>query len=485
MESKTSYDGKTVLVVGAGRSGLAATRFLIGRGARVILTDSRKREALNGSIPTLPASGPGSGALQLELGGHRPESFKRCDFAVVSPGVPLSLEEFDLCRKAGIPILSEIELAFRHLRGRVIGITGSNGKTTTTVLTTELLAGAGLRAKSAGNIGIPLTSLVPDSAPDDIYTVELSSFQLEAIRDFRPWIGSILNITPDHMNRYRRYEEYIDAKKRIFMNQEAADYAVLNADDALTASFADGLRATPVLFSRLGEISRGAWVKNNRMVYRDAAGERELFPLECVRLKGSHNLENVLAACTMAILAGAPPESLPRTVAGFTGVEHRIEFVAEIDGVEYYNDSKATNIDAAVKSIESFPGNILLIAGGQDKGGDFSLLTDPVRQRVKHLVLIGESAGIIRDALGDAVETGSAETIEQAVAICGRLARPGDTVLLAPACASFDMFENYEHRGRAFKEAVRLQGRRRAAGLFPSGGRGAKKRGADRKRHGV
>ncbi len=457
MQSTTDYNGKTVLVVGAGRSGLSATRFLMDRGAAVILTDSKDRAALNNALSALMGSVRDPEKLTLELGGHRPESFKRCDMAVVSPGVSLKLPELELCRKAGIPIIAEIELAFRHLQGRIIGITGSNGKTTTTTLVAKLLTGAGLRGKAAGNIGLPLTDFVPDSTPKDIYAVELSSFQLESVLEFRPWIGSILNLTPDHMNRYESYRDYVTAKRRIFMNQEPTDYAVLNADDAGTASIGTELNATRVMFSRLQEVPYGAMVRNEQVIFRNPSGEDKLFPVSSIKLKGSHNLENVLAACTMAILAGAPPESLEHTIQAFEGVEHRIEFVSEIDGVQYFNDSKATNVDAAIKSIESFPGNILLIAGGQDKGGDFSLLTNPVRQRVKRLVLIGEASGKIRQSLGDEVETSSAGTMQEAVLLCKQNAEPGDIVLLAPACASFDMFQDYEHRGRAFKEAVRME----------------------------
>jgi len=457
MQAQTDYNGKTVLVAGAGRSGLAAARFLIDRGARVILTDSKDRSALDAAIAGLVESTGDSGALELELGGHRPRSFERCDLAVVSPGVPLALAEFELCRKAGIPIIAEIELAFRHIEGRIIGITGSNGKTTTTTLVSELLSGAGMRGFAAGNIGIPLTGLVPDSTPEDFYAVELSSFQLEGIDLFRPWIGSILNLTPDHLNRYRGYEDYVAAKRRIFMNQKPTDFAVLNADDPGTASLVAELKSTPVTFSRLKAVRYGAFVRRDRIVYRDPGGETDLFPAASIKLKGSHNLENTLAACAMAILAGAPPESLEDSVRKFTGVEHRIEYVAEIDGVQYFNDSKATNVDAAIKSVESFPGNILMIAGGQDKGGDFSLLKHPVRQRVKRLVLIGEAADTIRRALGKDVETSGAGTMQEAVTLCRQYAQPGDIVLLAPACASFDMFRDYEHRGRVFKDAVRME----------------------------
>ena len=451
------YNGKTVLVVGAGRSGLAATRFLIGRGARVILTDIKEKKSLNAAIDGLIGSVGNMDSLELELGGHRPESFRRCDLAVVSPGVPLSLPELELSRKAGIPIIAEIELAFRHLKGRIIGITGSNGKTTTTTLVARLLKGAGMRGNAAGNIGIPLTDFIPGSTPEDFYAVELSSFQLEGIRDFRPWIGSILNLTPDHMNRYAGFDDYVAAKRRIFMNQDTMDFAVLNADDAATNAMGPELKATPVMFSRLSEVRHGAFIRKDQVIFRDSEGEQRLFPVNFIRLRGVHNLENVLAACTMALLAGAPPESLEGSIQDFKGVEHRIEYVAEIDGVQYYNDSKATNVDAAIKSIESFSGNILLIAGGQDKGGDFSRLKESVRQRVKQLVLIGEATDTILQSLGKEVETFRAKTMEDAVSLCRKQAQPGDIVLLAPACASFDMFRDYEHRGRAFKDAVHME----------------------------
>jgi len=283
----------------------------------------------------------------------------------------------------------------------------------------------------------------------------VSSFQLETTRHFRPQVAVLLNITPDHLDRYPGFEHYIAAKRRIFMNQKKTDFAVLNADDFRTEAISATVPSTPALFSRTKTLEYGAFVRNGRVVYRDEAGERDLFPSSAVGLRGAHNLENVLAACTMAILAGASPESLEESVRNFKGVEHRIEWVAEFHGVQYYNDSKATNVDAAIKSIEAFPGSILLIAGGRDKGSDFTVLKKPVRERVKHLVLIGEAAGKIREALSDMVETIDARNMEEAVSMCRSYARPGDVVLLAPACASFDMFQNYEHRGRVFKEAVR------------------------------
>ena len=449
------YRGKTALIAGAAKSGLASARFLLGRGARVILTDIRTEDALQSEISALRDLAAHSGELVLELGGHRATSFARCDLVIVSPGIPLSLPFFEISRKAGIPVIAEVELACRHLKGKIIGITGSNGKTTTTTLVADLLNGAGLKAYSAGNIGTPLVSFAPDSSAADFYSVELSSFQLESIREFRPFIASILNLTPDHMDRYAGFEEYVAAKQRIFMNQEQTDFAVLNAEDPRTAAMERQVRAKTYLFSRQLVTNRGAFVRNGRVIFRDERGEKDLFAVSAIGLKGTHNLENVLAACAMAILAGAPPESLEDSVRKFRGVEHRIEWVSTIDGVEYYNDSKATNVDAAAKALESFPGNILLIAGGRDKAGDFSGLRALVRERVKHVILIGEASDKIRQALRGAADMSEASTMPEAVAACRSLARPGDVVLLAPACASFDMFDNYEHRGRVFKEAVR------------------------------
>jgi UDP-N-acetylmuramoylalanine--D-glutamate ligase len=455
-----NYSGKSILVAGAGRSGIATTQFLLARGARVILTDTKSKDALATGIAPLLDVARQTGELVLELGGHRSESFARCDFVVVSPGIPLALPMFDISRKAGIPIIAEVELAYRHLNGRIIGITGSNGKTTTTALVAQLLAGAGLKGYAAGNIGAPLIGFVDDSSPEDVYAVELSSFQLEGIRDFRPRIAAILNLTPDHLDRYDGFNGYIAAKKRIFMNQRETDFAVLNADDVRTAALGTEICARALWFSRLTTPAQGAFVRNGRVIFRDERGERDLFGTDAIALKGSHNLENVLAACAMAILSGAAPESLEESVRKFPGVEHRIEFVAELDGVQFFNDSKATNVDATIKSIEAFEGNILLIAGGRDKAGDFNALRLTVRERVKHIVAIGEAAEKLKKALADATDVLEARSMQEAVSRCRQLARPGDIVLLAPACASFDMFQDYEHRGRVFKEAVRTLSKR-------------------------
>ncbi len=456
-----SYSGKTVLVVGAARSGIASASFLLEAGARVVLTDTKGPEELATSIEHLRRAARSSGDLRLELGGHNPESFGKCDFVVVSPGVPLTLPCFEMSRRRGIPILAEVELAFRHLRGRILGITGSNGKTTTTTLTAELLLGSGLKAHAAGNLGVPLISFAATSTTEDVYATELSSFQLEGITDFHPAAGAVLNLTPDHLDRYRTFEDYIAAKGRLFMNQTRADFAVLNADDERTAAMALRVPSNPVLFSRRSAPPRGLFLRGGRVISRISGREYDLFGVADIGLKGAHNLENVLAASALALLAGAGPQGLREIVRDFKGVEHRLEWVAEIAGVEYYNDSKATNVDATIKALEAFPGGVHLIAGGRDKGGDFTVLQPLVRQKVRQVIAIGEAAGKLREALKGCAEITDARDLREAISIGRQRARPGDVVLLAPACASYDMFQNFEHRGRVFKEVVLALGGRK------------------------
>ncbi len=446
----------TVLVVGAARSGIAVARFLLSRGARVVLTDTKTRDKLEGTVAQLEALPESAGRLRLDLGRHDPEAFEHCHLVVESPGVPLSMGLFDLSRRAGIPIIGEVELAWRHLSGTVLGITGSNGKTTTTTLAAELLRGSGLKGHAAGNIGVPLISLAEESTPEDIYAVELSSFQLESIDRFRPHAAAVLNLTPDHLDRYPDFDAYVRAKERVFLNQHPCDVALLNRDDPRTAALASRVPSQPMWFSRTTEPAAGTFVHAGRLFFRDLEGrEQPLFALEDVAVKGGHNLENVLAACALALVAGARADALRETIRGFAGVEHRMEWVADIAGVQYFNDSKATNVDAAIKSLESFPGGIHLIAGGRDKGADFTTLLPAVRRRVREAVLIGEAAGKLREALAGATELHAASSLPEAVSVCHAHARPGDIVLLAPACASYDMFDNYEHRGRVFKDAVR------------------------------
>ena len=325
-----------------------------------------------------------------------------------------------------------------------------------------MLAQAGFTTYTAGNIGPPLIGFVAESTPSDIYVTELSSFQLETIDTLRPHVAAILNLTPDHMDRYRGFEDYVAAKRRIFMNQTPSDFAVLNADDPRTFALAGEVASGPVLFSRKTEVPRGTFVRGDRIFERDPSGEREVLSRSDIRLRGEHNVENVLAAAAIALLGGANPESVRAAVAEFPGVEHRLEWVAEIAGVEYFNDSKATNVDAAIKSLEAFPGGIHIILGGRDKAGDFTALRPLVAARVRSAVVIGEAAAKIEAALAGTVPLERAATLPEAVEACRRRSAPGEVVLLAPACASFDMFSDYKHRGRVFKQAVaELQGAQR------------------------
>jgi UDP-N-acetylmuramoylalanine--D-glutamate ligase len=457
--SGPDYEGKRVLVVGAARSGIAAARFLLSRRASVVLTDQKPEAELRFSLDPL-RNLPTGGSLLLELGGLRPASFGACDLVVTSPGVPLSHPCFAESRRAGIPVIAEVELAFRHLKGRILGITGSNGKTTTTALAAAFLQGGGLPGHAAGNIGIPLIGFADASADADLYATELSSFQLEGIDTFRPAVAALLNLTPDHLDRYSSLEDYTAAKRRIFMNQDREDFAVLNADDPSVAALAASLRSSVFCFSRREMPAEGVYLRGERIFGRRGGAEKELFALGDIQLVGAHNLENVLAASAVALLAGTPPESLRPVLRDFRGVEHRLEWVADIDGVRYFNDSKATNVDAAVKSIEAFERGVWLIAGGRDKGADFKVLRPLVRERVRQVVLIGEAAAKLEAALDGAAAVAHASDLAEALALCRRGACPGETVLLAPACASFDMFESYEHRGRVFKELVRALERR-------------------------
>lgn len=447
------YAGEKVLVVGMARSGMAAARFLRARGARVTVSDARGQGPLEPEIRTLQALGIG-----WEAGGHRPETFRKAERIVVSPGVPL---EQPLLREAagrGTEILSEIELASRFLRGRIVGITGSNGKTTTTTLVGEILEAAGFRVQVGGNIGVPLTSLVESSASDSINVVELSSFQLEAIASFRAHIGVILNITPDHMDRYPSLAAYASAKLNLLTHQEASDFAVLNRDDRLLRDLAEPTSAGRFWFSTRVPVDQGTSLQDGALVFSDAGGQEPVVRVESIRIKGRHNLENVAAAVTVARLLDAPVQSIRGTVERFRGVSHRLEWVREVRGVDFYNDSKATNPTSAQRALEAFEQRLILILGGRDKAGDFTVLGPQVIRRVKGLVLVGEASRKIESQLAGTAPVTRAASMEEAVRLAFGQADRGEVVLLAPACSSFDMFRDYEDRGNVFKEAVqRLQ----------------------------
>lgn len=441
--------GKKVLIIGAARSGIAAAKFLLGQGAVVALNDRKpldqwSPEALalkESGVGLLPGDPPGWLLDQLEL-------------VVVSPGVPANIIPIRYVERAGAEVIGEVELAARYLKGRIVAITGSNGKTTTTSLIGELLRDAGLPGvQVGGNIGRPLISMIDGSRDDGWTVVELSSFQLETIKTFRPAIAIVLNVTPNHMDRYETFNDYAAAKHRIFMNQTVDNVAVLNADDETVSSWASGLRARVMWFSVRKVLNEGVFLRDNELVYKDQV----LLRVDELKLRGLHNVENVAAAFAAGIAAGASIESMAATAKQFNPVEHRLEFVAEIARVRFYNDSKATSVDATTKALEAFAqdaGKIVLILGGRGKKAPYEPLASLVKSKVRKLILIGEDAETIEKELGGFASFEYASDMSDAVTRSFKAAEKGDVVLLAPACASFDMFESFEHRGKVFKSAV-------------------------------
>ena len=443
--------GKKVLVVGLGKSGLAAALFLRRRGAQVTVSDVRSAEALAKDIPALLEEG-----IMVETGGHGLLTFRRQDLIVVSPGVPLDTPELTQVKGFGLPVIGELELAARFLKGHLAAITGSNGKTTTTALLGEIFELAGLKTLVGGNIGVPVVSLIDDSTEETWSVLEVSSFQLETTEEFHPNVAVILNITPDHLDRHGTFENYAKAKERIFAAQTESDALVLNADSVRTAAAAARSAAPVHWFSLEHPVPRGAWVEDGSVVYCGARGGavEHILPLSSIPLKGEHNVENVLAAVCAARLAGVPAESIRIAIEKFKAVEHRLEYVATLNGVEFYNDSKATNVDATAKAVSAFSGGIHLILGGKDKNSDYTQLAQLLREKVRAVYTIGSAATKIESHLRGIVPLHSCETLERAVNAAASAAHPGEIVLLAPACSSFDQFESYEHRGRVFKELV-------------------------------
>jgi UDP-N-acetylmuramoylalanine--D-glutamate ligase len=440
--------GKKVLIVGAARSGIAAARFLLAQGAIVALTDQKPIEKWTPEAVALKESGVGL------LPGEAPSwLLDQLDLVVVSPGVPATIIPIRYAERAGAEVIGEVELAARYLKGRLVAITGSNGKTTTTSLIGQLLRDAGLPVQVGGNIGRALISMV-DSSRDDGWTVaELSSFQLETTSTFHPTIAIVLNVTPNHMDRYETFNDYAAAKHRIFMNQTPDDTAVLNADDQTVSSWASGLRAKVMQFSVRKEVENGVFLRGRELIFR----EQVLLNVDEMKLRGLHNVENVAAAFAAGIAAGASIQSMNATVKRFDPVEHRLEFVAEVDGVKFYNDSKATSVDATLKALEAFAaerGKVVLILGGRGKKAPYAPLESLIRTKVRKLVLIGEDAETIANELGNSAPFERASDMKDAVSRSFAAAEKGDVVLLAPACASFDMFDSFEHRGKAFKGEV-------------------------------
>ena len=448
---------KRVLVVGLGRSGVAAAFFLQERGAKVTVSDAKSDVQLQTEIAALLDRG-----VSIETGRHGERTFRDQDLIVVSPGVPTDQPNLQHARTLGIPVIGEVELAFRFLQGKVIAITGSNGKTTTTTLVGEILAKSGKKTLVGGNIGTPVISLAGKSSPDALVVLEISSFQLETIEQFRPWIAAVLNITPDHLDRHHTFQAYADAKARIFENQRpgagenqsSGDFAVLNADDPACVALKGKIKSSLLWFSRKQPVENGAYLKGDDIIFRQNGKDQTVLTRADIHLKVAHNLENVLAAVAMGMVAGCGPQQVRQAVSDFRAVEHRLELVTTINGVAFYNDSKATNVDATVKALESFPGNIHIILGGKDKGSDYTVLVALLRERARRAYLIGAAAEKIASQIQGATPIERSGTLERAVRQAFEAAKPGDVVLLAPACASFDQFENYEQRGRIFKELV-------------------------------
>jgi UDP-N-acetylmuramoylalanine--D-glutamate ligase len=437
---------KRVTVAGAARSGIAAAELLASHAARVTLSDAKADLA---EADRLRGRG-----IAIELGGHQMTTFTSADLVVLSPGVAPDQPAVKAARDRGIPVIGEIELAFRWLQGRVIAITGTKGKSTTTALTGRMLEAAGFKVTVGGNIGAPLSAQVPVSTPDTLHVVETSSFQLEQIETFHPWIAVMLNFSPDHLDRHPTVEAYAAAKARIFENQTSSDWAVINADDPMVLELARRGRAQHRLFSPGRALDEGTVVEDRWIVERRGGVAARLVPIAAIHLLGPHLVGDVMAAATVGAIAGAAPAAMTAAVESFRGLEHAMELVADIGGVRFVNDSKATNVESALRSIESFERGLVPIVGGRFKGGDLRLLREPLAQRAKAVVAIGEARARVRTALEGAVAVHDAESLEDAVEQAWALARPEGVVLLAPACASFDMFRDYAERGLRFKQAV-------------------------------
>ena len=441
--------GKKVVVVGFGKTGRALAGFLVRRKAKVTVSEIREEKELGIEIRKWKEKG-----IVFETGRHRALTFLTADLIIPSPGAA-GLPELKAAEKAGARVLSEIDLASRFLSGRIVGITGTNGKSTTATLAHKILKEAGLRAFLAGNIGTPLISFVDRSREDDVYVTEISSFQLEHIERFKADISVFLNISLNHLDWHASFDEYFTAKKRIVLAQGAADIAILNADDRLVRGLAKGIRPKTYFFSRQKETRRGCFLRDGWIILRDDDGEQRLMKAADIPLPGLHNQENVMAAALVGSVLGVPSPSMRNSIRKFSGLEHRLEDVLTLRGVRFINDSKATTVDATVKALQSFDRRIVLILGGRDKGANFRLLRRPIRSNVKKVVLLGEATAKIAAALRGRVPMAEATSLREAVRLAFAAASRGEIVLLAPACTSFDLFKNFEERGRTFKREVR------------------------------
>jgi len=450
-QDKRNLKNKKVLVAGLGRSGIAAARLAAACGARVTVTDIRTESELKDSLARL------SPETDIILG-KTPESLMEgTELLVLSPGIPPRQPWIQEAIRSGAELIGEVELAFRMMSGRILGITGTNGKTTTTMLTGKILSSAGIDIEIAGNVGTALSDRVLDAQNDNrspLYVTELSSFQLEGTHTFRCPIAVILNCTPDHLDRYRDFSEYRKTKLRVFLNQEKDDYAVINADSPELVEAAEDLDAQVFPFSTSRVLEKGVFVDQGALWVRQEDESIRLLDIEELKLRGNHNLENAAAALAASFLAGAPPFRMADAVRDFKGLEHRLEFVGCFNGTEFFNDSKSTTPHSTQKALESFPGGIILIMGGFDKGSDFTFLAEEVSAKVRKLILIGDTAAKISSQLTGYAPQRTADTFANAVAEAFKSAQPGNTVLFSPGCSSFDMFRDFEHRGKAFKELV-------------------------------
>lgn len=444
---------KRVLVVGLGKTGEALACFLAGRGAAVVISEKKPSHELGEKISFWKERG-----VKVEAGKHKLESFLRADLIIPSPGAA-SIPELAAARKVGVPVLSEVELAFRFLKGKIVGITGTNGKSTTTTLVHKILKEAGLKAFLSGNIGTPLISFVERSRDDRIYVTEISSFQLEHIETFRVPLAAFLNISRNHLDWHGSFENYFSAKKRLVLGQEEGDIVILNRDDSLVWPLSKEVKSRVFAFSRKKEVSPGCFVRDGWVILKDGP-ERKIIKVADIRLPGLHNRDNVMAAALVGHLCGVSPGSMRKSIRSFKGLEHRLEKVLTLRGVEFINDSKATTVEAAAVALQSIDRKVILILGGRDKGADFSLLRKPVREKVGKIILIGEAREKIARALDGVRPMETAASMKEAVSLGLAAASRGEAVLLAPACTSFDMFNNFEERGRAFKREARLLARK-------------------------
>jgi len=444
--------GKKILVVGLARTGIATAQFLHAKGSLVTTTEVKPREEMKEAAQELKGMD-----ISTEWNGHQTETFLKQDIIVVSPGVDLNIKPIQKAIQHGVRVISEIELAYHFIHVPIIAVTGTNGKTTTTLLIGEMLKEDGKKVGVGGNVGEPLILFADGKERWEVLVVEISSFQLEAIKDFRAGISILLNITEDHLDRYPSYDDYIGAKMRIFANQNSRDLAILNRDDPVVMRQRERVKAKKVLFSLREKLNEGASF-NGQTITLEFEGIGEEYSLARSPLKGIHNVENMMAALTAARIFGCSKKAIQDTLNRFEGLEHRLEFVREIEGIRFYNDSKGTNVGSVVKSLQSFTEPVILIAGGKDKNGDLSPLRELIRKRVRHLILIGEAKERMNRELGRLTDTNMVKSLEEAVLLARKKAAGGQVILFSPACSSFDMFKDYKERGKVFKEAVaRLQ----------------------------